>query len=74
VHHGTDGTTYNETLMEKLAHLEVVTSPSRQRCYGRSRSSLRRRRTSRPLIRVADYLALLEQHTYDGSRVRRLDA
>jgi hypothetical protein len=26
---------------------------------------------SRPLIRVADYLALLEQHTFDGrSRVR----
>jgi hypothetical protein len=26
---------------------------------------------SRPLIRVADYLAFLEQHTYDGrSRVR----
>jgi hypothetical protein len=26
---------------------------------------------SRPLVRVADYLAFLEQHTYDGrSRVR----
>ena len=25
---------------------------------------------SRPLIRVVDYLALLEQSTYDGERVR----
>ena len=25
---------------------------------------------SRPLIRVADYLALLEQHTYHSDRVR----
>lgn len=25
---------------------------------------------SRPLIRVADYLALLQQHTYHGDRVR----
>ena len=25
---------------------------------------------SRPLIRVADYVALLEQHTYRGDRVR----
>jgi hypothetical protein len=25
---------------------------------------------SRPMIRVADYLAFLSAHTYDGSRVR----
>ena len=25
---------------------------------------------SRPLVRVSDYLALLERSTYDGSRVR----
>jgi hypothetical protein len=25
---------------------------------------------SRPVVKVADYLGLLEQHTYDGNKVR----
>ena len=68
------------TAAERLATPAAVLSRSDLRALGYERRAIdaifRRCPTvvlpgySRPLIRVADYEALLSEHTYDGDRVR----